>query len=181
MTKAEEKGQAEWGNSFTDLALWLIYTHVMSKIPYTIGVKIRSAIARRMCKKIGTGSTISSGVRLLYPRQISLGENVGIARNVTLDGRGGLEIGDDTIIGLESIIVTSTHISKEKDIPIRKQGMFCAPVRIGSDVWIGARVIVLPGVNIGNGAIVGANSVVTKDVPQYSIVGGVPASSIRER
>lgn len=94
---------------------------------------------------------------------------------------GGLEIGDDTIVGFESIILTSTHNSNRKAIPIREQGMFCAPDKIGKDVWIGARVIILPGVTIDDGAIIGANSVVSKDIMPYTIVGGVPAKFIKER
>lgn len=85
------------------------------------------------------------------------------------------------MVGFESIILTSTHNSNRRDIPIREQGMFRAPVRIGTDVWIGARVIILPGVTIGNGAIIGANSVVSKDIPPNTIVGGVPAKFIKER
>lgn len=96
-------------------------------------------------------------------------------------GGGGIEIKDDTMVGFESIILTCTHNSDRKDIPIREQGMFCAHVKIGKDVWIGARVIILPGVTIGDGAIIGSNAVVSKDVMPNTIVGGVPAKFIRER
>jgi len=170
-----------YGNSFSSLVLWLIYTHLLSKIPYGLGVKLRSVVLKRLLNHVGVGTRISTGVRLLYPQGITLGDNVGIPRDVTLDGRGSVEIGDDTIIGFESIILTATHISKDKDTPIRKQGMFCAPVKIGKNVWTGARVIILPGLTIGDGAIIAANSVVDKDVPANTVYGGVPAHFIRER
>lgn len=158
-----------------------MYTHLLSKIPYRLGIKARHAVVKRLLNHFGTGSHISTGVRLLYPQGITIGDNVGIPRDVTLDGRGGLEIGDDTIIGFESIILTSTHISKDKDKPIRKQGMFCAPVKIDRNVWTGARVVILPGVTVGEGVIIATNSVVDKDVPANTVHGGVPAHFIRER
>lgn len=170
-----------YGKNLADLIVWLLYTHFISKIPYSIGRKIRKTIAKRLFKECGIGTSISTNVRLLCPQQICLGKHVGIPRDVTLDGRGGLQIGDDTMVGFESIILTSTHNSNRKDIPIRKQGMFCAHVKIGKNVWIGARVIILPRVTIGDGAIIGANSVISKDVLPNTIVGGVPAKFIKER
>lgn len=170
-----------YGKGYFNLILWLKYTHLLSKIPYGLGKKLRYMVLKRLLNRIGAGTHVSTGVRILYPQGITLGDNVGIPRDVTLDGRGGVEIGDDTIIGFESIILTATHISKDKDTPIRKQGMFCAPVKIGKNVWTGARVIILPGLTIGDGAIIAANSVVDKDVPANAVYGGVPAHFIRER
>lgn len=170
-----------YGKGISDLVVWLIYTHFISKIPYTIGINIKKPLTKKLFKEVGTGTSISTNVRLLCSQQISIGKHVGIARDVTLDGRGGLEIGDDTMIGFESIILTSTHNSNRKDIPIREQGLFYDSVKIGKDVWVGTRVIILPGVIIGDGAIIGANAVVTKDVPPSTIIGGVPAKFIKKR
>jgi maltose O-acetyltransferase len=75
-----------------------------------------------------------------------------------------------------------SHAYDRLDIPMDQQGFEDpTPIHIGDDVWIGARVIILPGVNIGSHCIIGAGSVVTKDVPDYAIVGGVPAKIIRMR
>jgi maltose O-acetyltransferase len=134
-----------------------------------------------MFNKYGNKSNVSTGCRILFPQSITIEDNVGIARDVTLDGRGSINIGNDTIIGFESIIMTSTHNSNKLNIPIKEQGMYAAPVIIGKDVWIGARAIVLPGIQIGDGAIVGANAVVTKNVAPNTIVGGVPAKFIKFR
>ena len=178
---AHMQAQHAYGESLSDLILWLMYTHVLSKMPYGLGRKVKNMVLRRLFKRFGTGARVSTSVRLIYPQGITIGNDVGIPRNVTLDGRGGIDIGDDTMIGFESIILTSTHISKDKNIPIRKQGMFRAPVKIGKNVWTGARVIILPGVTVGDGAIIAANSVVSKDIPSNTVYGGVPASFIRER
>jgi maltose O-acetyltransferase len=153
----------------------------LSKIPFSYGAKIRRFFLKKRIKEFGSASSISTGCKILSLGGLKLGSGVMIARDVTLDCRGGIEIGDDSMIGFESIILTSTHKSDRLDVPIRKQGMFAAPVNIGKNVWIGARVIVLPGVKIGDGAIVGANAVVTRDVMPNTIIGGIPAKLIRER
>jgi len=138
-------------------------------------------MALRLMKKFGEKSRLSTNVSLLYPHNISMGENVGIARDVVLDGRGGLEIDDDTLIGLESLIITSTHNHARIDIPISDQGTMSKPIKIGNNCWIGARAIILPGVTIGNGCIIGANAVVTTDVPENVIAAGVPCKVIKSR
>jgi maltose O-acetyltransferase len=182
-SKIREEQYHAYGNNYLDLFLWLLYTHIFSKIPYNVGMKLRRSIFKKLFKELGYGSTIfiSTNVKLIFPQGIELGSHVGIARDCVLDGRGGIKIGDYTIIGFESIILTCTHNSNRKDIPIREQGMFTAPVIIGKDVWVGARVSILPGVTIGNGVIIGINSVVTKDVPPKTIVGGIPARIIKDR
>ena len=78
-------------------------------------------------------------------------------------------------------ILTHTHKIDRTDIPMGQQGNIVKEVVIGNDVWIGMRSIIMPGVKIGNGAVIGAGAVVTKDVPDYAIVGGVPAKVIRYR
>lgn len=163
------------------LLIWLLYDYSIAKIPFSIGNKLRIYYLKIFSMIIGTNCNISTGCKILSPNNIFLENNVGIARDVTIDGRGTVKIGDDSIIGFESIILTSTHNSNRTDIPIRKQGMFCNPVNIGKNVWIGTRVIILPGIDIGDGAIIGANAVVTKDVLPNTIVGGIPAKFIKYR
>lgn len=92
-----------------------------------------------------------------------------------------LSILDDTIIGGFSYIITANHRFTSKVIPIRDQGYVGAPVTIGRGVWLGCHVVVLPGVAIGDGAIVGAGSVVTKNVPSGEIWAGAPARFIKHR
>lgn len=85
------------------------------------------------------------------------------------------------MIGPDVVILTRTHSIDRVDVPMIEQGFWTGKVTIGNDVWIGMRSVIMPGVNIGNGAVVGAGAVVTKDVPDYAIVGGVPARVIKYR
>lgn len=94
---------------------------------------------------------------------------------------GPLEIGDNVMMGPDVVILTHTHNIDRQDIPMGHQGSRIAKVTIGNDVWIGMRSIIMPGIKIGNGAVVGAGAVVTKDVPDFAIVGGVPAKILRYR
>ena len=94
---------------------------------------------------------------------------------------GPLKIGENVMMGPEVTILTHTHNIERTDIPMRQQGTIVKEVIIGNDVWIGMRSIIMPGVKIGNGAVIGAGAVVTKDVPDNAIVGGVPSKIIRYR
>ena len=85
------------------------------------------------------------------------------------------------MMGPDVVILTHTHKIADITIPMGLQGSEVKPVTIGNDVWIGMRSIIMPGVTIGNGVVIGAGAVVTKDVPDYAVVGGVPAKIIRLR
>lgn len=85
-------------------------------------------------------------------------------------------------MGPDVVIMTTAHAFENSEIPIRLQGALpINPIIIEDDVWIGTRVVILPGVKIGKGSVIGANSLVTKDVEPYSIMGGIPAKYIRKR
>lgn len=126
--------------------------------------------------KIGKGSTIHMGARFYNPRNIEIGNDSIIGEEVVLDGRDRLIIGDHVDIASEVMIYNSEHDVQSSDFQART-----APVEISDYVFIGPRAIILPGVKIKKGAVVGAGAVVTKDVEEYSIVGGVPAKQIGER
>jgi len=126
--------------------------------------------------KIGKGSTIHTKARFYDPRNISIGVDSIIGEGVVLDGRDKLLIGSHVDIATDVMIYNSQH-----DVNQEYFAATNAPVKIEDYVFIGPRVIILAGVNIGRGAIVGAGAVVTKDVPPYAIVGGVPAKIIGER
>ena len=112
---------------------------------------------------------------------LSLDENVYLARNVYLGAYQPIKIGRDSLIGAYSYLISANHRFEDRTQPIRLQGYKGAPINIGRDVWIGCHVTILPGVTIGNGAIVAAGAVVNKDVPPFEIWGGVPAKKIGER
>jgi maltose O-acetyltransferase len=116
------------------------------------------------------------GAKFFEPAGVTVGEDTIIGDRIFLDGRAPLTIGSHVDIASEVMIYNSEH-----DINAADFGAVSAPVSIGDYVFIGPRAIILPGVNVGKGAIVAAGAVVTKDVPEYAMVGGVPAKVISER
>ncbi|HEY3827970.1 MAG TPA: acyltransferase [Solirubrobacteraceae bacterium] len=118
---------------------------------------------------------------MLHPQGLTIGEGVVVARDVTLDARGGLELEDEALIGFESVLLSHTHRSEEVGVAVQHQGMFSAPVKIGARAWLGMRVLVLPGVEVGSDAIVASGAVVTKSIPPRTIAAGVPARVLKSR
>lgn len=126
--------------------------------------------------KIGKGSTIHMWADFFYPPGVSIGEDTIIGDHAFLDGRAPLTIGNHVDIASQVLIYNSQHDVHDPNFsPVSK------PVVIEDYVFIGPRAIILPGVKIGKGAVVAAGAVVTKDVPEFAIVGGVPATIIGER
>ena len=121
---------------------------------------------------------VSSGLGELG-KCIRIGNNVGVGSFSNIGGTGGVDIGDDTIIGPYLSIHTENHIFNDLDMLIREQGVERKPVKIGRNCWLGGKVTILAGVNIGEGSIIASGAVVTKNVEPYSIVGGVPAKLIK--
>ncbi|HEX7042105.1 MAG TPA: DapH/DapD/GlmU-related protein [Patescibacteria group bacterium] len=131
----------------------------------------------RLCGvKIGKGSTIHMGAVFYDSRNVSIGEDTIIGENAVLDGRDKLAIGNHVDIASEVMIYNSEHDLQDPNFsPIERE------VVIEDYVFIGPRAIILPGVHIGRGAVVAAGAVVTKNVLENSIVGGVPAKEISKR
>ncbi len=131
---------------------------------------------------IGRNSIIEcTGVLRELGEACEIGENVGIAANAFIAVRGNLKIGKDTIFGPGVSIHTENHNFEDNEKPIRLQGATRKGVTIGEDCWIGSKAVILDGVHIGNHVVVAAGAVVNKDVPDYAIVGGVPAKVIKMR
>lgn len=142
--------------------------------------KLRSGIACGCFDKHGKNINVEKKADFGKGDGIIIGDNSGLGVNCSV--RGPLEIGSNVMMGPEVRIMTSKHSTSRTDIPMRKQGHLPKQkVVIGDDVWIGARVIILPGLTIGTGSIIGAGAVVTKDVPEYAVVAGVPAKVINYR
>lgn len=126
--------------------------------------------------KIGKGSTIHTGARFYNPKNIQIGNDSIIGEGAVLDGRANLIIGNHVDVASEVMIYNSQH-----DINDEKFRATCESVIIEDYVFIGPRAIILPGVTLKRGAVVGAGAVVTHDVQENSIVGGVPAKEIGSR
>lgn len=149
----------------------------------------------------GRRCSLESNVRIKGNCRVRMGDRVVLRSGVFISGDGTLTIGSNTCVNENTIIAVSKDISIGRNCliaarvyildvdheysnrltPICMQGYRTEPVSIGDDVWIGTQTVILKGVNIGDGAIVAANSVVTRDVEPYSIVGGSPAKLIKYR
>lgn len=140
--------------------------------------KLRAFATRLIIRECGKNVNIEKGAT--FSSRLSIGDNSGVGKRASVQGT--VTIGKDVMMGPDCIIYTSNHRFDRTDIPMREQGFYPEePVVIGDDVWIGGRVIILPGVKIGSHVVIGAGAVVTKDVPDYAIVGGCPAKILKFR
>ena len=138
---------------------------------------VRSFLFRRVLRaSIGLHSSVHRGCRLYRPVGVSIGSHTVINRDVLLDGRMGLVIGDNVSVSEGVAIFTLEHDPNSPDFASRG-----GAVHIADRTFIGARAVILPGVTVGEGAVVAAGAVVTCNVLPYTIVGGVPARPIGER
>jgi len=141
---------------------------------------VRRCIAKGLFKYAGENINIEKGAYFGDGSEIEIGDNSGIGINCKISGK--ITIGKNVMMGPDVIILTKRHKFERTDIPMIKQGYDTpAPVKISDDVWIGTRSIILPGVSISKGVIIGAGSIVTKDVPEYAILCGNPAKVIKYR
>ena len=150
-------------------ALWLPAND--SRI--TLAAKaIRGFLTSRFVNSAGRQINIQRGAK--FGPDLSIGDRSGIGINSQI--QNGVSIGRNVMIGPECFIYTMNHRFDRTDIPMIDQGISeIQPVVIEDDVWIGARVTILPGVTIGEGAIIGAGAVVPKNIPRYAIAAGNPA------
>lgn len=127
------------------------------------------------------GAPVDESFGLFPPFYADCGKNIHIGKQVFINmgckfqDQGGIYIGDGALIGHNVVLATLNHAKSPKD----RGTMIPSPIHIGKHVWIGSNSTILPGVTIGDGAIVAAGAVVSKDVPENAIVGGVPATILR--
>lgn len=166
--------------------LWrLIYELIVRRLPghevgYTLSrlcSRVRVFCVRRFIRRCG--SDIEIGPNVTLSAESEIGDHVQLNAGCRLPG---CVIGDYALIAPECYAVARNHTFDDPTTPIAEQGYGVeAPARIGKDVWIGARAMLLPGVTIHDHAVVAAGAVVTHDVPEYAIVAGVPARIMKYR
>ena len=164
----------------------VLYYVIGKRMPSSDGIltfgakKFRAFLVKRIFDKVGQDVNIEKHVFFGKGNGITIGDRSGIGLNARI--QGPLSIGKYVMMGPDVIIYTRNHDIQNTTVPMIDGGE--TPPRavvIEDDVWIGARAIILPGVRIGQGAVIGAGAVVTKNVGKYEIVGGVPAKIIGHR
>ena len=147
-------------------------------------ILINSVRGRRLAK-IGRGTNIHPTVILREGEYITIGDHCLINHNNLIQAgkskAGSITIGNYVHTGTNVVMLGFNHGFYTRDIPTKEQDYMDAPIVIGDDVWIGTGAVILSGVTIGKGAIIAAGAVVNKDVPEYAIVGGVPAKVLKYR
>ncbi len=156
-----------------------LYNGLAKHLPLSFSVfnigqkKLRALCGKLILTKCGKNVNIEKGA--VFSSKVELGDRSGIGVDANITGR--CIIGNDVMMGPQCIIYTWNHKFDDITTTMRGQGVQEEkPVYIGDDVWIGGRVIILPGVKIGSHSIIGAGAVVTKDVPEWAIVAGNPAT-----
>lgn len=149
-----------------------VYINAFSRKGFVLGDNVR---IREHVWMLGTAVLTEPGVGL------AIGDNVYVGPYCVLGAGGGLAIGRDVTIGAHVDILAEDHRFDDPEVPINQQGVTRTGVSIGDDCWIGNRVTILDGVTVGRGSVIGASSVVTRDLPEYSVAVGSPARVIRDR
>ncbi|MCX5685569.1 MAG: acyltransferase [Planctomycetota bacterium] len=149
--------------------------------PLSLGAgRLRRFLCRPLFKFMGKSVNIERGAYFGRGDSLSIGDYSGLGVNCQCSGL--ITIGKEVMMGPDVIILTVLHKTSDPTRSMRSQGAEPdMPVVIGDDVWIGTRAIILPGVTVHRGVVIGAGAVVTKDVPPYAVVGGVPARILKYR
>jgi galactoside O-acetyltransferase len=175
----------------------------LALVPTALGMLLRRALYRFALKEQGRRLRCEHGVTVHGFGNVEIGHNVSIMehsflyavdgqlvignnfsanRNVCLDaGQGTITIGDNCLIAANCVLRAADHRFDDPEIPIRLQGHASGSIVLEEDVWLGSNVVVTRDVRIGRGTVIGAQSVVTRDIPPYSVAYGVPARVIRSR
>lgn len=157
-------------------AIWLPGSNIKG-----FSCRLRVFLLRKLFKGYGRGINILKGAEVFNPQNFSIGNDSGIGMNCKFYCMEHVSVGDRVLIGPEVLIFTSNHIWNSEMKTFFRQGFTTDDVQIGNDTWVGARSIILPGVTIGKGVTIAAGSVVTKDIADFSVVGGVPAKFIKSK
>ena len=132
-----------------------------------------NALVKEIFGEIGEGSRVMTPTTVVRGKNVKIGKRVVVMNNSLFMSAGGITIEDDVLVAANSQLISNNHDPQEHDI------LTCKPILLKRNCWIGAGATILPGVTVGENAIVGAGSVVTKDVEANTVVGGIPAKLIK--
>lgn len=166
-----------WYLAYYAFARWLPVSHGYRHLGRASS-RVRAFLCRRLMDGAGPGINVEHGAEFGSGRGVVLRERACLGVRAQVLGEGGLEIGRDVMMGPDVTIVTQDHRATPDG---RFEGYERARVVLEDDAWIGARAVILKGVTVGRSAIVAAGAVVSRDVPPFSIVGGVPARVLKMR
>lgn len=145
------------------------------------GLVVRYILLSSLAKSIGSNVSVFPRCYFKYVENLKVGNNVSFQPMCFIGDAGGIEIGNNVSIAHGSTILSSSHTFEQFDKPIKYQDIELKQTIIGNDIWLGCNTVVLAGVQIENGCVIGANSTVTKSIPEYSIAVGSPAKVIKNR
>lgn len=149
--------------------------------PGLIGIGVRYVTVCSIAKSCGDNVKIAPYTLFSYFENCELGSNISINEFCSVGCLGGLKIGNDVSIAHGTTILTTEHDYQQTQVPMREAPTICKATVIEDEAWIGTKVVITAGVTIGQGTVVGAASVVTKDIPPHAIAVGVPARIIKYR
>ena len=152
---------------------------LIRELPGEYGILLRRRLLHRRFESAGENLQILEGVHIRNIHKIKVGDNVGIGDECFIQAGGGLEIGNDVLLGPGVKVWTQNHRFDNLDVPIRQQGAEYRKVTVGDDVWIGANAFIMPGADLPRGCIVSAGAVVAgRKYKEYAILAGNPARVI---
>jgi maltose O-acetyltransferase len=151
----------------------LLHNRLLTHIPSN---NLRVGYLRRLGMQAGPHTYLFGGSEVLAPHKLRIAGNCHVGRFCQVDARGGIDIGRNVVIASHCLLISADHDLDDPGFPGR-----LAPIAIGDRVWIASRSVVTKGVTLGEGAVVAAGAVVTRDVDPWTVVGGVPAAPIGDR
>ncbi len=164
--------------------IWIIYRILANHMPDSEEMlgnsskRFRALLAKKIIKFCGKNVNIEPNI--YFNPELEIGDNSGIGMYSEM--HGAIKIGKNVMMGHYCLFYSRNHAHSRTDIPMIKQGFEeTRPIIIGNDVWIGSRVTILPGVHVGDGCVLAAGSVITKDTPPNTIVAGNPAKVVKQR
>lgn len=153
----------------------------LRKYTGNIALVKRYALLKTLAKRVGDNVSVFPDVYLKNIQEMEIGNNVSFQPMVYIEAYGGVKIGDDVSFAEGSSLFSVNHGFKDTEVPIKDQALIPLPIEIKNNVWVGAKATILGGVTIESGCVVAAGAVVNKSTVPNMVIGGVPATPLKER